>query len=134
MTNHVHVAMDGEQAMQFLRREARYLDAPRPDLILLDLNMPKKDGHEVLAEIKQDPTLQKIPVVVLTGSIAEEDMSRAYSLKCDHYINKPVNVDDFVKVVEIIESFWMTIVRLPPQDRNGVPQDIQRRTEGSQRG
>ena len=111
--NHLHVVEDGEEAMAFLRRESDYADAPRPDLILLDLNLPKKDGREVLAEIKEDPDLKRIPVVILTTSRAEEDVLRMYDLHANCYVTKPVDLDQFIKVVQTIEEFWLTIVRLP---------------------
>jgi chemotaxis family two-component system response regulator Rcp1 len=112
--NNLHVAEDGVEAMAFLRREGKYADAPRPDLILLDLNLPKKDGREVLAEIKEDPDLRRIPVVILTVSRAEEDILRSYDLHANCYITKPVNLDQFLKVVKSTEEFWFTIVKLPP--------------------
>ena len=112
--NNLHVIGDGEQALAFLRREAPHDDKPRPDLILLDLNLPRKDGRDVLAEIKEDPELRLIPVVVLTTSAGEEDVLRAYKLQAACYITKPVDLDQFIKVVNAIENFWMTIVKLPP--------------------
>jgi chemotaxis family two-component system response regulator Rcp1 len=112
--NNMHVAEDGVEAMAFLRREGKYADAPRPDVILLDLNLPKKDGREVLAEIKEDPNLRRIPVVVLTVSKAEEDILKTYDLNANCYITKPINLDQFIKVVKSIEQFWLTIVTLPP--------------------
>jgi chemotaxis family two-component system response regulator Rcp1 len=118
VTNHLHVVEDGVEAMQFLRREARYADAPRPDLILLDLNLPKMDGRDVLAEINEDPRLRKIPVVVLTTSKAQEDVCRAYKLNCNCYVTKPVDLDQFIQAIESIESFWLTVVTLPPHPRN----------------
>jgi chemotaxis family two-component system response regulator Rcp1 len=117
--NNLHVAEDGVEAMVFLRREGEYADAPRPDLILLDLNLPKKDGREVLAEIKEDPDLRRIPVVILTVSQAEEDILRSYDLHANCYITKPVNLDQFLKVVRSIEEFWFTIVKLPPNGLKG---------------
>jgi CheY-like chemotaxis protein len=111
--NHLSVAGDGLEALAFLRREGRYADAPRPDLILLDLNLPKKDGREVLAEIKADDSLKRIPVVVLTTSQAEQDILRSYSLHANCYITKPVELDEFLKVLQTIEDFWLTIVKLP---------------------
>lgn len=113
ITNNLHVASDGEQAMAFLRREGKYAAAPRPDLILLDLNLPKVDGREVLAEIQADPLLRDIPVVVLTTSRAEEDIIRARDLNCHSYISKPVRVDHIVMLVRSLEEFWVTIVRQP---------------------
>jgi len=111
--NRVSVVNDGIGAMAYLRKEAEFSGAPRPDLILLDLNMPRKDGREVLAEIKQDPDLKRIPVVVLTTSSAEEDIVRSYNHHANAYITKPVDLDQFAKVVRSIEEFWFTIVKLP---------------------
>ena len=111
--NKLHIAWDGIEAMAFLRREGKYADAPGSDLILLDLNLPKKDGREVLAEIKQDPDLKRIPVVILTTSKAEEDILRTYDLHANCYITKPVDLEQFIKVVKSIEEFWLTIVKLP---------------------
>ena len=113
VSNNVHVAEDGVVAMTFLRREGLHADAPRPDLILLDLNLPEKDGREVLAEIKADPDLRRIPVVVLTTSQAEEDILKAYNLNANCYVTKPVDLDQFMHVVKSIENFWLTIVKLP---------------------
>ncbi len=113
VANHLSAVQDGVQALAFLRREAEYAQAPRPDLILLDLNLPRKDGREVLAELKADPDLRTIPVVVLTSSSAEEDVLRAYQLQCNCYITKPVIFKDFLKVVRSIESFWLAVVTLP---------------------
>jgi CheY-like chemotaxis protein len=106
---------DGVQAMRFLRREGEFADAPRPDLILLDLNLPRKDGRQVLAEIKGDPRLQTIPVVVLTTSQAEEDVLRSYELHANAYVTKPVDFDRFLAVVRQIDEFFLTVVKLPPQ-------------------
>jgi len=114
--NHVSVATDGAEAMQFLRREGPHAEAPRPDLILLDLNLPRKDGRQVLQEIKDDPNLRRIPVVVLTTSRAEEDVLRAYDLHANCYITKPVDFLQFISVVRSIEGFWLSVVKLP---RNG---------------
>jgi chemotaxis family two-component system response regulator Rcp1 len=111
--NNLHVAEDGVEALALLRQEGKYTDAPRPDLILLDLNLPKKDGREVLAEIKEDPNLKRIPVVVLTVSQAEEDILKTYDLHANCYISKPVDLDRFLTVVKSIEDFWLTIVKLP---------------------
>ena len=113
MNNTLHVVKDGVEAMAFLRREETYADARRPDLILLDLNLPKKDGREVLAEIKADPVLMRIPVVILTTSQAEEDILRSYDLHANCFVTKPVDLDQFMKVVQSIEDFWLTIVKLP---------------------
>ena len=114
LTNVVHVAENGEQAMRFLRREAPYEDAPRPDLILLDLNLPRMDGREVLAAIKDDPQLRRIPVVVLTTSEAEEDILRSYDLHANAYVTKPVHFDRFMDVVRQVDEFFITIVKPPP--------------------
>ena len=111
--NNLSVAADGIEAMAFLRREGAFAQAPRPDVILLDLNLPKKDGREVLAEIKADPNLRRIPVVVLTTSRAEEDVFRAYDLHANCYITKPVDFKQFLDVVQSIEDFWLTVVKLP---------------------
>lgn len=109
----LHVAEDGALALQFLHREGRFANAPRPDLILLDLNLPKKDGREVLEEIKEDSELRKIPVIVLTTSDDEADVHRAYGLHANCYLTKPVEVDEFLNKVRSIEDFWLTLVRLP---------------------
>lgn len=113
--NNLHVAWDGVEAMDFLRHNGNFSDAPRPDLILLDLNMPRKNGREVLAEIKKDPELMRIPVVVLTMSHAEEDILKSYDLHANCYISKPVDIDRFIEVVSSIEGFWLTIVKLPDE-------------------
>jgi CheY-like chemotaxis protein len=107
------VAPDGEEALAFLRKEGAYQNAPRPDLILLDLNLPRKDGREVLAEIKVDDDLRRIPVVVLTTSRAEEDILRTYNLHANCFITKPVDLDQFITVVGSISEFWFSVVRLP---------------------
>jgi two-component system response regulator len=111
--NSLNVVNDGEAAMRFLRREAGYTDAPRPDLIFLDLNLPKMDGKEVLAEVKSDPDLRRIPVIVLTTSNAEQDVLRSYNLHANLYITKPVDADKFLGIVSTIDEFFVTIVRLP---------------------
>jgi two-component system, chemotaxis family, response regulator Rcp1 len=111
----LHHVTDGVQAMQFLRREGDFRTAPTPDLILLDLNLPKKDGREVLAAIKQDPKLKRIPVVVLTSSEAESDIVRSYDLHANCYMCKPVDLTRFLDTVRKIEEFWLTVVRLPHQ-------------------
>jgi two-component system, chemotaxis family, response regulator Rcp1 len=113
--NNLNVVNDGVEALAFLRREGAYAAAPRPDLILLDLNLPKKDGREVLAEIKTDPVLRRIPVVILTTSQAEQDILKSYDLHANCYISKPVDLDAFVEVVRSIEGFWLAIVRLPAE-------------------
>ena len=120
VNNHLSVVEDGVEALAFLRREGKYADASRPDLILLDLNLPKKDGREVLAEIKTDEDLKRIPVVVLTTSKAEEDILKTYNLHANCYITKPVDFDQFVIVVRLIEDFWFTIVKLPRSDGTDV--------------
>jgi chemotaxis family two-component system response regulator Rcp1 len=112
--NTLHVAGDGIEALAFLRQEGQYAKQPLPDIILLDLNLPKKDGREVLAEIKTDPNLRRIPVVILTTSKAEEDILKSYDLHANCYITKPVDLDQFITVVKSVEEFWFTIVRLPP--------------------
>lgn len=111
----LHVVGDGVAALDFVYRRAPFADAPRPDFILLDLNLPKKDGREVLAVLKSDDTLKQIPVAVLTTSQAEEDVLRAYNLNANCYITKPVDFDQFIKIVRTIEEFWLTIVTLPPR-------------------
>jgi CheY-like chemotaxis protein len=111
----LNVARDGVEAMAFLRKEEQYQGMPTPDIILLDLNLPRKDGREVLAEIKEDRILRRIPVVVLTTSGSEEDVLRAYNLCANCYITKPVDFDQFVKIVHSIESFWFTVVKLPQE-------------------
>jgi CheY-like chemotaxis protein len=111
--NNLSVVPDGVEALAFLRREGRYAGAPRPDVILLDLNLPRKDGREVLAEIKADDRLRRIPVVILTTSADERDIMRAYELHANCYITKPVDFEQFIGVVQAIESFWLTVVTLP---------------------
>lgn len=111
--NILHIVEDGEEAIAFLRGEGEFSDVPRPDIILLDLNLPKKDGREVLEEVKSDDKLKNIPVVVLTTSKAEEDILRSYNLHANAYITKPVDFDQFIKAVKSIESFWLEIVKLP---------------------
>jgi CheY-like chemotaxis protein len=118
--NHVSVVEDGVQAMQFLRRQGPYAQAPRPDLIMLDLNLPRKDGREVLADIKADAQLKTIPIVVMTTSPAEQDVLRAYELNANCYINKPVDFDQFLEVVRSIEAFWLYVVTLPPAPKAGT--------------
>jgi CheY-like chemotaxis protein len=111
--NTLHVVTDGEKALQFVRRAGEYKDAPRPGLILMDLNLPRRDGLEVLAELKQDPDLRVIPVVILTTSQAEEDILRSYSLHANAYVSKPVDFERFIDVIRQIDSFFITVVRLP---------------------
>ena len=113
--NHLNTAKDGVEAMAYLRREGKFASAARPDLILLDLNLPRKDGREVLAEIKADPDLMRIPVVVLTTSDAEEDILKTYRLHANCYITKPVDLRQFMKVLKSIEDFWLAVVKLPPK-------------------
>jgi CheY-like chemotaxis protein len=113
VVNTLHCVVNGEEAMAFLRRAGKYADAPRPDLILLDLNLPRRDGREVLADIKGDPDLLRIPVVILTTSQAEADVLRSYNLHANAYVTKPVDFDRFVEVVRKIDEFFFTIVRLP---------------------
>ena len=113
--NNLHVARDGAEAMEFLHKEGKYANAVRPDLILLDLNLPKKDGREVLAEVKVDEDLKRIPVVIMTISKAEEDILKTYNLHANCYITKPIDLDQFIKVVKSVESFWLAIVELPPR-------------------
>jgi CheY-like chemotaxis protein len=112
----MNVVLDGVLALAFLRQEGPYKNAPRPDLILLDLNLPRKDGREVLAEIKEDDNLKLIPTVVLTTSEAEQDIINAYALHANCYITKPVDLDQFIRVVNTIEDFWLTIVKLPQRE------------------
>ncbi|MDB5924373.1 MAG: transcriptional regulator [Betaproteobacteria bacterium] len=112
--NNLHWAKDGVEALEFLRREGRHANAPRPDIILLDLNLPRKDGREVLLEIKTDDRLKQIPVVVLTTSKAEQDVLRSYDLHANCYVTKPVDLDKFIVVVQSIDRFWLTVVTLPP--------------------
>lgn len=120
--SHLNTVQDGAQALAFLRRQEGYAQAPRPDLILLDLNLPCKDGREVLAELKSDPDLKTIPVVVLTSSRADEDVLRAYQLQCNCYITKPVIFKEFLRVVRSIENFWLAVATLPeqPERRPGM--------------
>ena len=112
--NNLHWAKDGVEALEFLRREGKHAKAPRPDIILLDLNLPKKDGREVLEIIKGDERLRNIPVVVLTTSKAEEDVVRSYALHANCYVTKPVDLEKFIVVVKSIDRFWLTVVTLPP--------------------
>ena len=114
--NHLSVVSDGVEALAFLRREGGYADAPRPELILLDLNLPRKDGREVLAEIKNDNNLKRIPVVVLTSSEAEQDIAQSYDLHANCYITKPVELDQFITVIKNIQQFWFNIVQKAPGD------------------
>jgi len=111
--NILHHVVDGEEAMAFLRKQGAHAEAPRPDLILLDLNLPRKDGRQVLAEIKDDERFKRIPVVILTVSSAEEDILKSYNLHANCYITKPIDLAQFMKVVHAVEDFWLTIVKLP---------------------
>ena len=113
--NNITVLEDGVEAMAYLKNEGKYAGAVRPDVIILDLNLPKKDGREVLAEVKGDPSLKTIPVVIMTVSKAEEDILKSYSLHANCYVTKPVDFTQFMKVVKTIEDFWLTIVKLPPK-------------------
>jgi CheY-like chemotaxis protein len=115
LANNLHVVNDGVETMRFLRGEKEYEDRPRPDLVLLDLNMPRKDGREVLEEIKENADLRRIPVVVLTSSAAEEDVLRSYELHANAYMTKPVDFDGFIDVVGKLEEFWLQVVKLPPE-------------------
>jgi CheY-like chemotaxis protein len=115
INNRLYHVKDGVEAMQFLHRQGAYAHAPHPDLILLDLNLPRKDGREVLAEIKENPELRLIPVVVLTTSEAERDLVRTYHLHANAYVVKPIDLNRFIEVVQAIEDFWLTIVKLPPK-------------------
>lgn len=109
----LHAVTDGEQAMEFLFRKGRHQRAVRPDIVLLDLNLPGKDGREVLRDMKDDPDLRRIPVVVLTTSSADEDVLKAYNLHANAYLTKPVKLDDFVMIMKSFEEFWLTLVKLP---------------------
>lgn len=111
--NELHVVTDGEQALQFVRRQGSFADAPRPGLIMLDLNLPRRDGLEVLAELKADPELRVIPVVILTTSQAEEDIVRSYALHANAYVTKPVDFEQFIEVIRQIDNFFITVVKLP---------------------
>lgn len=117
--NHLHWVDNGEEAMDFLRKEGKHARVPRPDLILLDLNLPRKDGREVLAEIKGDADLKRIPVVILTVSKDEEDVLKTYNLHANCFITKPIDLNQFIKVVKSIEDFWLTVVKLPPGESKG---------------
>jgi two-component system, chemotaxis family, response regulator Rcp1 len=113
LAHRLSIVEDGEEAIRFLRHEGAYSVAPKPDLILLDLNLPKKDGRELLAEIKEDPALRYIPIIVLTTSDAEQDVWKAYKLHANCYLTKPVDLDDFIRKIRSFEDFWLTVVRLP---------------------
>ena len=115
--NNLHWAKDGVEALEFLKRQGKHAKAPRPDIILLDLNLPKKDGREVLELVKKDSELKQIPVVVLTTSEAEEDVLKSYELHANCYVTKPVDLEKFIHVVQSIDRFWLTVVTLPPTER-----------------
>ena len=117
--SNLHTVKDGVEAMEYLRKQGKYAAVPRPDIILLDLNLPRKDGREVLEEIKSDSSLKRIPVVVLTTSKAEEDVLRTYNLHANCYVTKPVDLEKFMVVVKTIDSFWLTVVTLPPNGKEG---------------
>ncbi len=116
--NHIHIVEDGVEALDFLYRRGTHEQAPRPDIILLDLNLPRKDGREVLAEIKAEPSLRLIPVVVLTTSGAEEDILKSYELQANCYVTKPVGLEEFINIIRSIETFWLAAVQFPPKTRN----------------
>lgn len=118
--NHISIVTDGIEALAFLRREGKYSDVKKPDIILLDLNLPKKDGRETLQEIKNDEGLKNIPVIVLSCSSADVDILRSYKLHANCYISKPVDLDQFVNVVKSIENFWLEIVKLPPRENHDL--------------
>jgi CheY-like chemotaxis protein len=117
VANRLHVVADGVEALEFMRQQGQHADAPRPDLVLLDLNLPRKDGREVLAEVKNDDALRSIPIVVLTTSQAEEDVLRSYDLHANAYVTKPVDFDRFIGVVRQIDQFFVSVVKLPPNGR-----------------
>lgn len=121
LRNELHVVLDGDEALAFLRRGPGHEAAPRPDLILLDLNMPRRSGHELLAEIKRDPELALIPVTVLTTSSADADVQRSYRLHANAFVTKPIDLAQFLVIVQEIEQFWVQIVALPPRDGEGAP-------------
>jgi chemotaxis family two-component system response regulator Rcp1 len=118
--NHVHVASDGAEALAFLRRQGDFEDAPRPDLILLDLRMPKVDGHQVLAEMKADPELRRIPVIVMSSSSAEKDLVRAYDAQISAYLVKPSNFDEYFNAIRAVKELWFHVVALPPKARSAA--------------
>jgi CheY-like chemotaxis protein len=113
--NNLHIVEDGVEAMAFLRREPPYENKPRPDLVLLDLNMPRKDGWDVLEEMNDEPELRRIPVIVLTSSEAEEDILKSYELQANAYLTKPVDFDGFMQIVRSFEEFWLSVVKMPPE-------------------
>ncbi len=120
VSNNLHVAVDGMEALAFLRRQGEYADATEPDLILLDLDLPRLNGRGVLAELKADPQLRHIPVVILTTSTADRDILDTYDLHANCYISKPINLEQFVSIVQSIDSFWLSIVKLPPREESGT--------------
>jgi len=120
ITNNLHTVADGVEALAYLKRQAPYVDASRPDLIMMDLNLPRMDGRELLAKIKSDDDFRRIPVVVLTTSEAEDDVIKAYDLHANCYITKPVDLEKFITVVNSIENFWLTIVKLPDKANNNI--------------
>ena len=115
ITNNIHVALDGEIALEMLKKQGKFKDTPCPDIIFLDINLPKKDGKQVLVEIKEDKNLRRIPVVVLTSSMAEQDVLKTYDLHASSYIVKPINLEKFYEIVSAIENFWLTVVTLPSE-------------------
>ena len=115
--NEIYVAKDGVEAMDFLNKKGAFKESPTPDMILLDLNLPRKDGREVLAEVKKDPNLKHIPVIILTTSKADEDIIKTYNLHANAYITKPVDLNRFVEIIHALEEFWFTIVKLPPKEQ-----------------
>lgn len=117
ISNEIYHVTDGEQALEFLRHQGEYALSPRPDLILLDLHLPRKNGNEVLGELRNDPRLTTIPVVILTSSHEEEDILRSYKLHANCYVTKPVDFEKFLKIITTIEDFWLTVVELPPKDQ-----------------
>ena len=118
--NHIHVASDGAEALAFLKRQGGFADAPRPDLVLLDLRMPKVDGHQVLAEMKADPELRRIPVIVMSSSSAEKDLVRAYDAQISAYLVKPSNFDEYFNAIRAVKELWFHIVALPPKARSAA--------------
>lgn len=116
ISNTLHVVTDGVEALEFLRKEGEYADATCPDIVLLDLNLPRMDGDEVLEEIRADPDLKHLPVIILTSSVAEEDVVKSYELKANAYLTKPVDPDKFVETIRSFQEFWLSVVRLPPCD------------------
>lgn len=114
IANRIHVATDGVEGLDFLNQRGEYADAPVPDVVLLDLNLPRKNGEEVLAELRDDPDIPRIPVIVLTSSGAQEDVARTYELEANAYLTKPVDPDEFIETVKTFQTFWLSVVRLPP--------------------